>query len=254
MSAASSSAVVDGRGPPGVDDGPGDAAGLGLLAEAPEEGGQLVLVEGREQLRGGHAATRVEAHVERAAGTEAEAAVRVGQLEAAQAEVEERAVDLAEAGRRRDVRELAEVRLAQDEAIPEPGLETTGHSGDGRPIGVETEEAAIRVGRLQDPLGVPTAAEGGVDLEASRGRREHRHDLHRQHRDVPYLHLSSTVRRSDPERTLEAHVVRARSPGPRRPGPAPAGRRVPGRRPTRSTGPRSRRGRGSRRRRRRRRA
>ena len=40
---------------------------------------------------------------------------------------------------------------------------------------------------------MPTAAEGGVDLEASRGRREHRHDLLRQHRDVPSLHLSSTL-------------------------------------------------------------
>ena len=40
---------------------------------------------------------------------------------------------------------------------------------------------------------MPTAAEGGVDLEASRGRREHRHDLVCQHRDVPYLHLSSTL-------------------------------------------------------------
>ncbi len=54
---------------------------------------------------------------------------------------------------------------------------------------------------------MPTAAEGGIDLEAPRGRHEHRHDLLCQHRDVPYLHLSSTPRRSDPERTLEAHVV-----------------------------------------------
>ena len=64
-------------------------------------------------------------------------------------------------------------------------------SGDGRPIGVETEEAAIRVGRLQDPFGVPTAAQGGIDLKAARGRREHRHDLLRQHRQVRCLHLSS---------------------------------------------------------------
>ena len=55
---------------------------------------------------------------------------------------------------------------------------------------------------------MPTAAEGRVDLEAAPGRREHRHDLRRHHRDVPVLHLSSTVRRTDPERILEAHVVR----------------------------------------------
>ena len=123
-------------------------------------------------------------------------------------------IDPGEAGRRCDPGEIAEVRLTQDEAVPEAGSEATVHSGDGRPIGIETEEAAIRVGRLQDPLGVPTAAELGVDLEAPRGRREHRHDLVSQHRDVPNLHLSSIRRRSDPERTLEAHLVGAQIPSP----------------------------------------
>ena len=133
---------------------------------------------------------------------------RVGQLEARQPEVEQAAVDGVEAVVGRDGRELAEVRLAEDEAIAEPGPEAGVDPGDGRPIGVETEEAAIRVGRLQDPLGVPTAAEGRVDLEAAGSRREHRDDLLRQHRQVPFLHLSSTHRSADPERTLEAHVVR----------------------------------------------
>jgi hypothetical protein len=40
---------------------------------------------------------------------------------------------------------------------------------------------------------VPTAAEGGVDLKASGAWREHREDLLRQHRQVPFLHLVSTV-------------------------------------------------------------
>jgi hypothetical protein len=40
---------------------------------------------------------------------------------------------------------------------------------------------------------VPTAAEGGVDLKAAGSWREHRNDLLRQHRLVPFLHLSSTT-------------------------------------------------------------
>ncbi len=110
--------------------------------------------------------------------------------------------------------ELAEVRLSQDEPVavarPEPRLD----SGDRRPVGIEAEEAAIRVGRLQDPLGVPTAAQGGVDLKAAGRRREHLEDLLHQHRQVPFLHRSSIPNESDPERILEAHVVGARSPSP----------------------------------------
>jgi hypothetical protein len=45
----------------------------------------------------------------------------------------------------------------------------------------------------QDPLGVPTAADRGIDLKASGAWLEHRKDLLRQHRQVPFLHLSSTV-------------------------------------------------------------
>ena len=51
MRAASSSAVVIGCDPAGVDDRPGDARRLRLLAVAPEERGQLGGVEGGEQLR-----------------------------------------------------------------------------------------------------------------------------------------------------------------------------------------------------------
>src|SRR6476646_69068 len=197
----------DRLGLPLGDDRPGGPRRLLLLAIAPEERGELGGVECREQLRGGHAARGVEAHVERAAGPEAEAPLAVRQLEAREPEVEEHPVDGAEAGLRGDRRELPEVRLAQDESIPESGLEATGDSGDGRPIGVEAEEAATRRGRLQDPLGVPTAADRGIALQAVRRRREHRHDLLHQHRRVPFLHQSSTIRTSDPERTPEAHVV-----------------------------------------------
>ena len=149
-------------------------------------------VECREQLRRRDAAARVESHVERAAGAEPEAALRVRELVAGQAEVEQEPVDGRETRRRRDGPQLAEVRLAKNQPIAESG-EALSDSGDGRPVGIETEEAAIRIGRLQNPLGVPTAADRGIDLKASGRRREHRHDLLRQHRQVPFLHLSSTI-------------------------------------------------------------
>src|SRR5439155_12893526 len=116
-------------------------------------------VQGGEELGGRHAPRGVEAHVERAARPDAEAPGGISELEARQAEVEQEAVDGGEARVGGDRPELAEVRLAEHEPIAEAGSEATVHSGGGRPIGVEAEEAAIRVGRLQDPLGVPTAVE-----------------------------------------------------------------------------------------------
>ena len=68
-------------------------------------------------------------------------------------------------------------------------------------------EAANPDGRLLDPLGVPTAAQGGVDVKAAGGGREHLNDLVDQHRQVPFVHRSSIPDESDPERILEAHMV-----------------------------------------------
>ena len=46
-----------------------------FLAVAAEERRELIGIEGREELGGGHAAAGIEAHVERATGTEAEPTV-----------------------------------------------------------------------------------------------------------------------------------------------------------------------------------
>src|SRR4029079_13997480 len=86
-----------------------------LLAVALEEGGKLGPVEGREQLGGWHAAIRVEPHVERASGPEAEAALGVGELEARKAEIEQESVHGGEPGVRGDRPQLAEVRPAEDQ-------------------------------------------------------------------------------------------------------------------------------------------
>ena len=184
-----------GRDPPGVDDGAGDAWRLRLLAVASKERGQLGGIERGEQFRGGNAAARVEAHVERTAGPEAEASLAIGQLEARQPEVEQGAVDGAEAGRRGDLGQLTEVGLAKHESVAVARAKTSLDTGDRCGVCVETQEAAIGIGRLQDPLGVPTAAQGGVDVKAAGSRREHLDDLVHQHRQVPFVHLSSIPER-----------------------------------------------------------
>src|SRR5439155_18524798 len=164
------------RGAPARFDEAGrDPARERLLAVAPEQRGQLVLVKRRQQLERRHAAARVEAHVERATRPDPEATFRVGELEARQPEVEEAAIDRVEALLGRYRCELAEFRLAEAESITEPWAETGPDPGDGRLVGVETEEAAIRIGGLDDAFGVAPAAQRGVDLATARRGREHRH-------------------------------------------------------------------------------
>jgi hypothetical protein len=144
------------------------------------------LVQVAQQLRGRAPTPRIEAQVERPRRTEAEAALVVGQLEGAQPEVEEDAVDRAEAGRGGDLVDPLEVRLPERRPLAE-SLEAVLAPGDGRLIGIQSEQAAIRRIRLQDPDGVPSAAERGVDLELARERRESHEDLLHHHGPVPLL-------------------------------------------------------------------
>ena len=67
------------------------------------------------------------------------------------------------------VGELPEVRLAQDQAIAEAITEARADTGDRAGSASRPSNRPSGVG-FQDPLGVPTAAEGRVDLEAA-GRR-----------------------------------------------------------------------------------
>ena len=141
------------------------------------------------------------------------------------------------------VGELPEVRLAQDQAIAEAG-QADPDALDGGRVGVEAEDAAIGAGGLQDPLGVPTAAERGVDLKAAGRRGEGLDDLVRHHRQVPFLHLSSTVWLRIPSGPWKRMWCDVRSPGRRWRRRRRTGPRGPGcSRPT-APAPRSRRGRG----------
>ena len=67
------------------------------------------------------------------------------------------------------VGQLPEVRPAQDQAVAVAGqADPDALDGDG--VRVQAQHPAIGAGGLQDPLGVPTAADRRVDLQAAGGR------------------------------------------------------------------------------------
>ena len=58
---------------------------------------------------------------------------------------------------------------------------------DGARIGVDPQQPAAGASGLQDPNSVPSAANGRIDLEAARVRRESQDDLRKHHGQVPYF-------------------------------------------------------------------
>ena len=186
-----------------------------LLAVLAEQRGELVGRQRREQLGRRHAARGVEAHVQRAAGPEPEAARAVGELERREPEVEQHPVDGAEA-RGRARRSASSRKFERRSTSRSPNrVEPLADPLDRGLVGVEPEDAAVRVGGLQDPLGVPTAADRGVDLEAAGARGQGPEDLVRHHRQVPFLHLSSIGRLRIPSGPWKRMWCDVRSPGRR---------------------------------------
>ena len=126
-----------------LDDGAGDPASMWFLAESTEKVTQLLFVQLGDERARRTAARGVEAHVERPLGAKAEGALVVGELIRAQAQVEEDPVGGREASSAATRRQLFEVRLSQRHALAELG-KSLARSGDGRLIGIESEQAAIR--------------------------------------------------------------------------------------------------------------
>ena len=101
-------------------------------------------------------------------------------------EVHEDAVDGLEAVVVRDLGHGLEVSLPNDRTVAEAGEALAG-ALDGSRIGIDPQQPAAGVGGLQDPNGVPSAADGRIDLEAARVRRESQDDLLKHHGQVPYF-------------------------------------------------------------------
>ena len=154
--------VVNG---PRADDGAGDTAGAGLLAEFVDEVGELLLGEGVDEVSGGGALRR-EAHIERARPPEAEAAVLGVELAGGEAEIEEESVGGNEVVDMGLAFEGVEVGVGEDDPVA-VGQESAGGVFDSLGVGVEPEDPAARGGGVEDGRGVSAVADGAVDVGAA---------------------------------------------------------------------------------------
>lgn len=144
-------------------------------------------------------------------GPEAEAALPLGELEGAEPQVQQDAVDLVPAHVMGGAVQMLEVGVAQQDPVAE-ACEPVLDPRDRARVGIEPQQPAIGAGGLQDPEGVPSAADGPIDLEAARAWRECRHDLLHHHGQVPFFHTTLDHPSGPP--IPEAHVVPTRCPIP----------------------------------------
>ena len=139
----------------------GNLPGVGFLAVVPQDAGQFLAVEGVDQVRGGRALL-AHAHIQRGVGMVGEAACRVVQLVAGNAEVQQSTVDRRDVKLRKDTCCLAEVCLYH---LGGQALEPFG--GDCHRIRVLVERDQAPGGKTFSDLGaVPCAAGGAVQVDA----------------------------------------------------------------------------------------
>src|SRR3989304_3414097 len=168
------------RGGATTDDGAGDAAARPLLAQTPQDGGELGFARLVDPVGGRPLRPRPEAHVQGRLDAEAEATRRARQLHRGEAEVEEDAVDRREAALAADGLYLPEVALDDVDGVAEAG-ETLARQGHGLRVGVEAAGGAAGRGRIEDRLGVAAAAHRAVDVAPARPHVEDSDGLTRHH-------------------------------------------------------------------------
>ena len=168
-----------------------DATCMAFLTKRREDAGELSVRRAVDEVERGEAWFFIEPHVRRRIGREAEAPRRIGQLVAAEAQVEEDAVERDESLLARDVVEGCEVGLAQDGTLAVLRQHAL-RLRDGRPIGVEAKQATIRRRGLQQPIGVPSASDRAIRDGAARRRVERGENLVDQDRQVPFSHRFRT--------------------------------------------------------------
>ena len=171
-----------------LDDRARDAPSVGLLAVGPQDVRDLGLVELAQQRRPpGAPLAGVEAQVERAVG---ERKLKPRSSSASWKELSPRSKRMPSTGSKpvaAATSAMCSKFACRSVTRPPKPRQALAAPGDGRLIGIQSEQAAIRRIRLQDPDGVPSAAERGVDLELARERRESQEDLLHHHGPVPLL-------------------------------------------------------------------
>ena len=168
---------------PAAHDRRGDARGLGLLAELGEDPPQRAVVPGVHDVGGRDGEPWIGAHVEGSARVEAEASGIVGQLDRGEAEIEEDAVELAEAVLTGDGIANREVRLNEDGAIAE-GREARSGDGERGGIDVEAKKSSIRRAAFEECGSMPATADRAIEEAATFARSKAGEDLGQENRLV----------------------------------------------------------------------
>ena len=160
-----------------------------LLAEARNDGGEIALGGGGNQVGGARPAL-AHAHVERAVETEGEAALGFVELHRRDADIEHDTIDGVVAASRATAsrwekrssisvetafRRLHEIESACDRAL----------------VAVDADHPAI--GRVENGAGIAAGAESAVDIDAAIARREEVQRLSGEHGNVPGQSASDSV-------------------------------------------------------------
>ena len=118
------------------------------------------------------------------------------ELPGGDAEIEGDAVDGGEPVRRQQLREIAEAAVQNGEPVRVAGDQGAG-AGERLGVAVDADDPARRRGEQR--LAIAAAAEGGVEVNAARTRRQRQQHFFQQHRPVPVRrggHASPRSRRS----------------------------------------------------------
>src|SRR5690606_25093565 len=131
-----------------------------------------------------HAARRIHAHVQWAVLKEAESARRIVHLRRRDAEIEQQAVDTADAALVENPLELGEAGMEELEPIVAPAALQQAAGRDGVGIAVQRHQAPALAQYVEDPPAVAATAERAVDIDAVRAHPQGGDRLGGKHRNV----------------------------------------------------------------------
>src|SRR5258706_9792554 len=175
-----------------------DARRLRLLAVLGEDASKVLLSPAVHDVGRRLAKIRIGTHVQGAWGTEAEAAICIGELDGREAEVEEDAVERSEAVVAGQVVENREVPSSEDRAIAEAN-ELSRSDGERCGVAIESEEQSIGRACVEDGHGVASPADRAVEIARAFARTKLGEYFGNQNRLVTALRL----------------IVKSRGPGDR---------------------------------------
>ena len=149
-----------------ADDRAGDPRGFRLLAVLGEDATEIACGPAVHDVGRREAKVRVGTHIQRASRAKAEAPLFVGELERAEPEIQDDAVDRCEVVRAGHVVKNREIGSDEDRAIAEPRELLCG-GGKRLGIAVDPEELSARPATVEDGGGVASGANRPVEITAA---------------------------------------------------------------------------------------